>query len=442
MGNMEGALEPENVSTKQQQIAELARMHPERVFTSLHHYIDYEWLHLAYKQTRKDGSVGTDGQSGEDYAKNLQANLEALLERLKSGCYRAPAIRRAYIPKGNGEHRPLGIPTFEDKIAQRAITMLLEPLYEQDFHDCSYGFRKGRSAHQALRTLRNHIMDSGIRWVIDVDIRKYFDNINHQHLRNILDQRVKDGVVRKLIDKWLRAGILEAGQLKYPTAGTPQGGVLSPLLANIFLHQVLDHWFENTVQSRMEKRVHLVRYCDDFLILCESYNDCRRIYKVLGKRLVKFDLELHPKKTKLVDFRFLDLDKQKHPVNTTFNFLGFTHVWGRSRRGKWVVFQVTAKDRLARSLSRVNKLCRAMNHHPLPVQHRRLSKILSGHYAYFGITGNGKKLKSFNHRVQRIWWKWLRRRSREPMTIEKFYQVLARFPLPTPRIVHQYTASA
>jgi len=232
------------VSTKQQQIAELARTHPERVFTSLNHYIDYEWLYQAFVQTRKDGVTGVDNQTSQNYAENLKENLEKLLDKLKSGRYQAPAIRRSFIPKGNGEQRPLGIPTFEDKIAQRAIGMLLEPIYEQDFRDCSYGFRRGRSAHQALRALRNHVMDSGIRWVIDVDIRKYFDSINHQHLRKVLDQRVKDGVVRRLIDKWLKAGILEGKQLKYPKAGTPQGGVLSPLLANIFLDSVLDNWLK------------------------------------------------------------------------------------------------------------------------------------------------------------------------------------------------------
>jgi len=430
------------VSTKQRQIAELASAHPERVFTSLHHYIDYEWLYRAYEQTRKDGAVGVDRQTSEQYAENLEENLKTLLNRLKSGKYQAPAIRRTYIPKGKGERRPLGIPTFEDKVAQRAISMLLEPLYEQLFRNCSYGFRKGRSAHQALRALRNHVMDSGVKWVIDVDIRKYFDSINHRHLRKALDQRVKDGVVRKLIDKWLKAGILEDGQLTHPLAGTPQGGVLSPLLANIFLHYVLDSWFEDVVQPRLEKRAHLVRYCDDFVILCESYQDCRRVHRVLGKRMEKFDLELHPEKTKIVDFRYLQTASVKHRDNTTFNFLGFTHVWGRSRRGKWVVYQITAKDRLARSLMRVNRLCRAMNHRPLPVQHRRLCQILAGHYAYFGITGNTKKLCSFSHRVQRLWWKWLRRRSREPFTIKQFHTVLARFPLPAPRIVHQYTAPA
>jgi group II intron reverse transcriptase/maturase len=439
---MEGALEPIKVSTKQQQIAELASAHPKRVFTSLHHYIDYEWLYRAYVHTRKDGAVGVDRQTSEQYAENLKENLETLLERLRSGQYRAPAIRRTYIPKGKGERRPLGIPTFEDKIAQRAVSMLLEPLYEQDFKDCSYGFRKGRSAHQALRALRNHVMDSGVRWVIDVDIRKYFDSINHQHLRKALDQRVKDGVLRKLIDRWLKAGILENGQLRRSSSGTPQGGVLSPLLANIFLHYVLDNWFEEVAKPRLEKRAHLVRYCDDFVILCESYRDCRRIYRVLGKRLERFDLELHPEKTKIVDFRFLRPEAEKHRDNTTFNFLGFTHIWGRSRRGKWVVFQRTAKDRLARSLTRVNRLCRTMNHHPLPAQHRRLSKILTGHYAYFGITGNGKSIRSFWHRVQRIWWKWLGRRSREAFTFRKYHTVLTRFPLPVPRIVHQYTVSS
>lgn len=223
-----GAQKPMFVSTKQAQIAELARRYPQRAFTSLHHYIDLRWLHWAYHLTRKDGAVGVDGQTAAMYESDLEANLHRLLDRVKSGRYKAPAIRRAYIPKGDGKQRPLGIPTFEDKIVQRAVVMLLEPIYEQEFYHCSFGFRPQRSAHQALQSLRNHIMEESGRWILDVDIQKYFDTIDHSRLREFLDKRVVDGVIRKLIDKWLKAGVLENGKMLYPTQGTPQGGVVTP----------------------------------------------------------------------------------------------------------------------------------------------------------------------------------------------------------------------
>ena len=236
-------MKPENVSTKQERIAELARSNPVMAFTSLNHYLDYEWVRYAYECTRKDGAVGVDGQSAEEYAANLERNLLSLIERLKSGRYLAPPVRRHYIPKSDGGKRALGIPSFEDKIAQRAIVMLLEPIYEQDFLDCSFGFRPGRSAHQALQAVRSGIMQQGGRWVLDVDVRKYFASIDRAKLRELLARRVTDGVVRRLIDKWLKAGVLEAGQLSYPDAGTPEGGVISPILANVFLHHVLDEWY-------------------------------------------------------------------------------------------------------------------------------------------------------------------------------------------------------
>ena len=263
MGNTRGAQKLMNVSTKQQRVATLAKNYPARAFTSLNHYIDYDWLYHAYKLTRKDGAAGVDGITAQSYERQLDSNLQDLLKRIKTGKYRASAIRRAYIPKGGGKQRPLGIPTFEDKIVQRAVVMLLEPIYEQDFYDCSFGFRKGRSAHQALRILRNNIMDEGGRWVLDVDIQKYFDTINHKQLRQFLSRRVVDGVIRKLIDKWLKAGILEAGQLQKSVQGTHQGGVISPLLANIYLHYVLDEWFAKEVKPRMKGQCSMTRFSDD-----------------------------------------------------------------------------------------------------------------------------------------------------------------------------------
>jgi group II intron reverse transcriptase/maturase len=274
--------------------------------STLHHVIDLEWLKEAYRLTRKDGAPGIDGMMAADYAENLEANLLDLLDRIKSGRYQAPPVRRVYIPKGDraGSLRPLGLPTFEDTVCQRAIVMVLELVYEQDFLPCSYGFRPGRSAHQALQDLRTGFMRHGLRWVIDLDIEKYFDSIPHSHLRSFLDRRVTDGVIRRMIDKWLKAGVLEDGLLRHATEGSPQGGVVSPCLSNIFLHHVLDEWFENEVKPRLRGKSTLVRFADDAVMAFADVQDAKRVLDVLGKRLARYGLTLHPDKTRFVDFRF------------------------------------------------------------------------------------------------------------------------------------------
>ena len=254
-----------DVSTKQLRIATLAEQSPQMAFTSLAYLIDIEWLTEAYRRTRKGGAVGVDGVTAEEYEQDLEGNLQSLLDRAKSGTYRAPPVRRVYIPKGTSktETRPIGIPTLEDKVLQRAVVMLLEPIYEQDFQDCSFGFRPRRSAHMALNSFRSQLMDSKGGWVLEVDIRKFFDHLDHNHLRTFLQLRVRDGVLLRLIDKWLQAGVKEDGSVSYPDAGSPQGGVISPLLSNIFLHYVLDLWFEQQVKPRMRHRTYLTRYADD-----------------------------------------------------------------------------------------------------------------------------------------------------------------------------------
>ncbi|BAR54353.1 reverse transcriptase/maturase family protein [Bradyrhizobium diazoefficiens] len=349
------------------------------MLTSLHHLIDCEWMLEAYRLTRKDGAPGIDGMMATDYEANLEANLGDLLARIKSGRYIAPPVRRHYIPKADGTERPLGIPTLEDKVAQRAILLLLEPIYETDFLSCSYGFRPGRSAHDALHALRNGFMEQGLRWVVDVDISKYFDTIDHAHLRRFLDQRVTDGIVRRMIDKWLKAGVLEKGVLRRTTGGTPQGGVISPLLANIYLHYVLDEWFEQVARPRLKGRCQLVRYADDAVIAFEDHLSGKRLLNVLDKRLGRYGLQLHPTKTRFVDFRF-KRPGGRHPATagTTFNFLGFTHVWGQSRKGKNVVRQITAKDRYARALASVTEWCRLNLHRPFRAQHAHLSRVIRG----------------------------------------------------------------
>ena len=437
---LEETLSSTNTYTKQQWIAEQARKHPERVFTSLHHPIDREWMLEAYRRTRKDGAPGIDGMTGADYEKDLEANLEDLLNRIESGRYVAPPVRRHYIPKADGTKRPLGIPTFEDKVAQRAVPMLLEPIYETDFLPCSYGFRRGRSAHDALDDLRKGIIEHRQRWVIDADVSKYFDTIPFSHLRSFLDLRIKDGVVRRMIDKWLNAGVLEEGTVHKPVAGTPQGGVVSPLISSIFLHHVLDLWFENVVKPRIHGECRLVRFADDFVLSFEDRLSGKRVLDVLGKRLGRYGLKLHETKTRYVDFR------RKRPYGrhwmataTTFDFLGFTHVWGRSRRGKDVVCQITAKGRFARALKSVHDWCKRHRHLPIEAQRDHLALMIRGHCAYYGLSGNGKRLEWFRYQVIRIWRKWLARRNRlRRMNWDRMNALLKRYPLPSVRIVRRW----
>jgi RNA-directed DNA polymerase len=429
-----------NLSTKRQRIAELARSKRGVALSTLHHVIDLEWMEEAYRLTRKDGATGIDGVTAADYASNLEANLLDLLERIKSGRYQAPPVRRVYIPKTDGSLRALGLPTFEDKVCQRAIVMVLELVYEQDFLPCSYGFRPGRSAHQALQELRTGFMSQGLRWVIDLDIEKYFDSISHSHLRAFLDRRVTDGVIRRMIDKWLKAGVLENGLLRHATEGSPQGGVISPCLSNIFLHHVLDEWFENEVKPRLKGKSTLVRFADDAVMAFADFQDAKRVLDVLGKRLARYELTLHPDKTRFVDFRFPRSDGKAHPKTdgTTFTFLGFGHIWGKSRRGKNVVRQVTAKNRYARALMVVTDWCRQNRHLPIPEQHTHLVAKMRGHYAYYGISGNSRRLTWYATKVARIWQKWLSRRG-GGLSWSRFNALLTRHPLPAARIVHRYT---
>ncbi len=427
-----------NTSTQRQWIAEQARKHPERVFTTLHRCMDLEWMQEAYRLTRKDGAAGIDGVTAADYEQDLEGNLLDLLGRIKSGRYIAPPVRRHYIPKADGTERPLGIPTFEDKVAQRAIVMLLEPVYEADFLPSSHGFRPGRSAHDALHAVREGVME-GKRWVIDADISKYFDTIPHQHLREFLDLRIKDGVVRRMLDKWLKAGVLDKGTLLRTGKGTPQGGVISPLLSNLYLHYVLDQWFEREVQPRLRGNGLLVRYADDAVMLFENDRDGQRVLAVLAKRLGRYGLRLHPDKTRYLDFR--PPQASGRGTDATFDFLGFTHYWVRSRQGYPVVRQTTAKQRFARAMRTVNEWCRRHRHDAVAQQRAHLASVLRGHGNYYGLKGNSARLSSFHHQVVRTWRKWLSRRSRKSrLNWDKMRELLRQHPLPRPRVRHATTA--
>jgi len=480
------------VSTRQQRIAELAKQSPQMGFTSLAYFMDIDWLREAYQRTRRDGAAGVDGQTAADYAVDLEANLQSLLNRAKSGTYHAPPVRRVHIPKGaGGDTRPIGIPTFEDKILQRAVAMLLVPIYEQDFHPGSFGFRPQRSAHQALETLRQQMMDMGGCALVEVDIRQFFDTLDHAHLRTLLKRRVRDGVLLRLIGKWLNAGVLETGRLTFPAAGTPQGGVISPLLANVYLHYVLDEWFERELKPSLRGRAFLIRYADDFVLGFTCDEDAQRVMEALPQRFGAYGLTLHPDKTRRVAFRrpprspnggpgapsgsrtpgprpvasgrtaprelpdgsfapreipARSFDPRETSISSfaprslaprTFDLLGFTHYWAVSRRGCWVIKRRTAASRLRRGLKAISAWCRAHRHLPLRQQQHTLGQKLRGHFAYFGITGNSDALRRFREAVTRIWRKWLSRRTRGiPLTWEHFTRLLERYALPPALVVH------
>lgn len=430
------------VSTRLERIAELARRASDLVFTSVAHAIDVFFLEEALYRTRKDGAVGVDRQTAKEYEARRQENLRGLLDRFKSGCYHAPPVRRVHILKGDGpKTRPIGVPTFEDKVLQRAVTMVLEAIYEQDFRDCSWGFRPRRSAHDALERLREGLMGMHGGYVLEADIQSFFDTLEPRHLRSFLDQRVRDGVLRRTIDKWLKAGIFEDGNIKHPELGTPQGGVISPLLANIYLHHVLDVWFEDVVRPLMKGRTFLVRYADDFVIVFEKEEDARRVLEVLPKRFAKYGLTLHPDKTRLVPFQRPSLysgpkgqDGGTGPG--TFDLLGFTHLWRRTRRGGWAIQRKTAKDRFRRTLRAISRWCRENRHRKVAEQQEVLNRKLRGHYGYYGIGWNARMLHRAYEKTRRIWFKWLARRTQHAhMTWERFVALLERHPLLKPRLI-------
>ncbi len=432
----------EDVYTKQRRIAFLARQSPEMAFTSIAYLMDIDWLKEAYRRTRKDGAVGVDGVTAEEYEQDLEGNLQCLLDRAKSGTYKAPPVRRVHIPKGGSttETRPLGIPTLEDKILQRAVVMLLDPIYEQDFLDCSYGFRRGRSAHDALSSFRDQTMScrpKGVT-VLEVDIRKFFDNLDHQYLRQFLRLRVRDGVLLRLIDKWLKAGVMEDGNVSYPDSGSPQGGVISPLISNVFLHYVLDVWFEQEVKPRLRGKAFLIRYADDFVVGLRDRRDADRVMDVIPKRFGKYGLAVHPTKTKIVPFcppssRTKDDDDDRPG---TFDLLGFTHYWGVSLKGYWVVKLKTAKDRFTRAVRSIDKWCHDNRHLSIAEQQQKLNQKLRGHYAYYGVTGNSGSINRFRQEVENRWRKWLNRRNNiRSMHWQKFCALLRRYPLAPARAV-------
>jgi group II intron reverse transcriptase/maturase len=406
-------------------------------FTTLAHHLDAALLERAFWSLNPRSAAGMDRVTWRDYQCDLETNLEVLHGKLVSGAYVPQPVVRKWIPKQNGKLRPLGLPALEDKIVAKAVALLMEQIYEQDFCDFSYGFRPGRSCHQALRDLREGLICNGICCVIDCDISAFFDNLQHDELLAILRQRINDGRLLKLIRLWLEAGILDGKELVFPEKGSPQGSVISPLLANVYLHEVLDQWFQDVVTSHCRGKVVMYRYADDFIIGCASEEDARRIMEVLPLRFGKYGLEINAEKTRLVRFArppWGSRPRENGSKPETFTFLGFTHYWGRMRGGGYTVKRKTEGKRLRRTLSSLRQWCRANRHRPLEQQHRDLCAKLLGHYQYYGVRGNSECLRLVQSTAERAWRYWLSHRGGRRLTWQRFGSIRQRFPLPGPRI--------
>jgi group II intron reverse transcriptase/maturase len=414
----------------------LAESDPNLVFTSVAHRIDLYLLKKSFRQVRQSKSAGVDKITAKEYAKNLDENLYNLYQRLRRGQYVATPVKRIWIDKEGGKKRPIGIPALEDKIVQRAVSTLLNVIYDVNFYDFSHAFRKGYSQHMALHELREKCQKLNIGWIVSADVVGLFDNIDHKLLRVLIKRRVNDGGILRLIGKWLNAGVMEEGILSYPGKGVPQGGVISPVLSNIFLHYVLDEWFVEQVWPRMKGKCFIIRWADDFLIGCELESDVARIMEVLPKRFNTYGLALHPEKTAVVDFRRPAI-KVKGKGKGTFDFLGFTFYWSKSRRGYWVIKKKTAGKRLTRFVKGLWRWCREHRHEPLKEQYRTLCSKLRGYYQYFGVRSNYKPLEVVFMSAVKAWRFWLSRRSHKGgISWAKFEKIRASFPFPKPRIVH------
>ena len=412
-------------------VAEAAKRNPGRLL-SLAHHINVAALRQAYKRIRKDAAEGVDGVTKEQYGQTLEENLRDLHQRLKTMRYRHQPLRRVLIDKEGGEKRPIGISCLEDKIVQNALSELLGAIYEQDFVDCSYGFRPGRNPHDALRAFDRAAHRGEINWVLDADIVTYFDRIDRKKLKELLQRRIADKSLMRLIGKCLHVGVLESGEITTPESGTAQGSTLSPLLANVYLHYVLDQWFEHEVKPRLTGKARLLRFADDFLIGFEHREDAEKVKRVLEKRLARYGLELHPDKTRMVDFR-RPPKTHKGPSPETFDFLGFTILWKRNRKGGWYLGTHTRVKRLRQTKKAVNELCRSQRHLSVKEQHAALVNRIGGHINNFGVRGNEHRLKLLLRAVERSWHKWLNRRSqRSTMTWERFKALLRDYLLPAP----------
>jgi group II intron reverse transcriptase/maturase len=422
-------------------IAELAKEDPKRQFYSIAHLITVEKLYEAFRSLRKNASAGIDGVTYVEYETNAEENIRQLHRRLVAGKYQAQPLRRVYIPKENGKQRPISIPSLEDKIVQKVVVDLMNAIYEQDFLDCSYGFRPGRSPHQALDEVRRATFTRPTGWILELDIQSYFDKIVRDILIEMVEKRVRDGSVLRLIQKWIKVGVIEDGKLLMSETGTGQGQPISPLLANIYLHHALDVWFEEVVKPHLKGEAYEIRFADDAILCFQYREDAEKVMRVLPKRFEKYGLTLHPEKTRLIEFgrdAARNAKKQgKRPE--TFDFLGFTHLCARNRKGKFAVHVRTIAKRLRRGLKAIADWCKQHRHEPVSEQQKALNAKLRGHYQYYGRPSNYCCIMQFYRRVRRIWREWLSRRTRgRPLTWERYGALLQQHPLLIPRITHSW----
>jgi len=428
--------------TKLALISERARKEPKFQFTSLAHLLDERFLKECYYSLGRDRASGIDGVSWKEYGEQLDENLNSLVARMKAKRYKPQPAKRVYIPKNEHEKRPLGLPALEDKIVQKGISRILEAIYEADFLDCSYGFRPDRNCHQALNAVDKTIMTRPVNYIIEADIKGFFDNVSHEWLMKFLAVRIKDPSLLLLIRRFLKAGYIEADKIVATEQGTPQGGNLSPMLSNIFLHYVLDLWFEKKIKPQVRGQVHLVRYADDFICMVQHADDAQRIEQALRERFAKFNLELHSEKTRTISFGRYErenADRQGRRPNT-FNFLGFTHYCDKSRKGCFKVGRKTSGKKFRAKCKEMNNWLRNIRNcmkskEWWPV----LQAKLRGHYQYYGVSGNMRSLQCFYWLTGRMVYKWLNRRSqRKSFSWDSFLTYQECYPLPKPKIVHKF----
>jgi len=427
-------------------ISERARQEPNCQFTSLAHLLNERFLEHCYHRLGRDRASGIDGVTWEEYGEHLEENLRDLVARLKAKRYKPLPARRVYIPKDEHSTRPLGLPALEDKIVQKGIALILEAIYEADFMDCSYGFRPGRNCHQAVDEVDKTIMRNSINHILDADIKGFFDNVSHSWMLKFFGVRIVDSSFLLLIRRFLKAGYMDSDLLVVTERGTPQGGNLSPILSNIFLHYVLDLWFEKRLKRQARGACFLVRYADDFVCMIQYQDDARLIERALRERFAKFDLELHPEKTRVLSFGRYERENAKRQGRCahTFDFLGFTHFCGISRRGKFIVGRRTSRKKFRTKCKELNLwLKRTRNLLPVKEWWPILAAKLRGHNQYYGVSGNMASLKRYYCTALRLTLKWLNRRSqRHSFDWDGFNRYLKHYPLPTPRIAHNlYTLS-
>lgn len=437
-GNATIAPKVENVFTKLEWIAQKAREDSTMVFNNLAHLLSPTLLFHSLSRLNIKAAPGVDEVTAEDYLEHKHDNILGLYARLKGNCYKAPPVKRIYIEKDGGGERPLGLPTFEDKIVQRGVVSILEAIYEVDFNPFSYGFRKGHNQHQALGAFREGCVRKNVNWIVDMDIKGYFDTIDHKLLMEFLSRRIGDPRLLQLIGKWLKAGVLEDGNLWFSDEGSPQGGVISPILANVFLHYILDDWFEKDIRPVLDGEATIVRYADDAVVGFSNERDARRFMKVLPKRFAKFKLVVHPEKTKLVRFVHPKAGQPKDKANGTFDFLGFTHYWGKTLSNSWTIKRKTSSKKLRSKMIAIWEWCKISRHWSLKEQHQILCAKLRGHYQYYAVRCNMRSLEKFREYVRYCWKRWLGRRHRNGhMQWEVFNNKIEKFfPLPVPKIIH------